>query len=51
MRHPTIHACSFGLGASTEPPTVRVTWPSGATEEWHDVGIDRYTTLTEGTGG
>ena len=40
-----------GLGASTEPPTVRVTWPSGATEEWHEVGIDRYTTLTEGTGG
>ena len=36
-----------GLGDSTEAPTVRVTWPDGRTEEWPNVAIDRYTTLTE----
>jgi len=36
-----------GLGDSTETPTVRVTWPDGRTEEWPNVAIDRYTTLTE----
>ena len=40
-----------GLGASAEAPLVRVTWPSGQVEEWRDVPVDRYTTLTEGTGG
>jgi hypothetical protein len=39
-----------GLGASTEAPTVRVTWPNGVVEEWRDVAIDRWTTLTEGEG-
>ena len=39
-----------GLGPSAEVPTVRVTWPSGLTEEWPGLEIDRYTTLTEGTG-
>ena len=39
-----------GLGQSTEPPRVRVIWPSGRAEEWTDVPVDRYTTLTEGTG-
>jgi hypothetical protein len=39
-----------GLGASTESPRVRVQWPDGRTEEWQSVPIDRYTTLTEGTG-
>ena len=38
-----------GLGTSTEPPRVRVVWPSGRTEEWTAVPVDRYTTLTEGT--
>ena len=38
-----------GLGDSKERPTVRVRWPSGHVEEWHDVPIDRYTTLKEGT--
>jgi len=38
-----------GLGDSTEPPTVRVHWPSGGVEEWRDVAIDRYVTLKEGT--
>jgi enediyne biosynthesis protein E4 len=37
-----------GLGQSTAPVRVRVTWPSGATEEWKTVAIDRYTTLQEG---
>ena len=39
-----------GLGATAEPPLVRVTWPSGRVEEWRDVPLGRYTTLTEGTG-
>ncbi len=39
-----------GLGSSEERPRVRVIWPNGRTEEWADVAIDRYTTLTEGTG-
>jgi hypothetical protein len=39
-----------GLGESDAPVTVRVRWPNGRTEEWPDVPIDRYTTLTEGTG-
>ena len=38
-----------GLGRSTETPTVRVTWPSGLMEEWRELQIDRYSTLTEGT--
>jgi hypothetical protein len=37
-----------GLGASRKPPSVRVTWPDGKTEEWNAVSIDRYTTLREG---
>ena len=39
-----------GLGRSQERPRVRVVWPSGHAEEWADVAIDRYATLTEGTG-
>jgi hypothetical protein len=37
-----------GLGASASAPRVRVIWPSGRTEEWNDVPVDRYTTLVEG---
>jgi hypothetical protein len=37
-----------GLGDSSAPPTVRVTWPDGRTEEWKNVPVDRYTTLKEG---
>ena len=37
-----------GLGASTEAPRVRVIWPTGETEEWPSVPIDRYTTLRQG---
>ena len=40
-----------GLAEATTELRVRVTWPSGLTEEWSDLPINRYTTLTEGTGG
>jgi hypothetical protein len=39
-----------GLGTATEAPRVRVTWPDGRTEEWSSVEIDKWTTLTQGTG-
>ena len=39
-----------GLGDSTEAPAVNVQWPDGKTEQWMDVPIDRYTTLTQGSG-
>ena len=39
-----------GLGQSAKAVMVRVTWPDGKSEEWSDVPVDRYTTLTEGTG-
>jgi hypothetical protein len=38
-----------GLGESAAPVTVRVTWPTGETEEWPAVTIDRYTTLRQGS--
>jgi hypothetical protein len=38
-----------GLGQSSKPVQVRVIWPGGASEEWKDVPVDRYTTLKEGT--
>jgi hypothetical protein len=38
-----------GLGASAEPPRVKVTWPSGRVEEFPAVSIDRYVTIIEGT--
>ena len=37
-----------GLGTSTESPKVQVRWPDGRLEEWPNVVIDRWTTLTEG---
>jgi hypothetical protein len=39
-----------GLGTLSGPVQVRVQWPDGRTEAWRDVPIDRYVTLTEGTG-
>ena len=39
-----------GLGASDTAPRVRVFWPSGRVEEWTDLPVDRYTTLTESDG-
>jgi enediyne biosynthesis protein E4 len=38
-----------GLGPSSKPVRVRVTWPGGMTEEWDNVAVDRYTALKEGT--
>ena len=38
-----------GLGGRRRAPRVRVHWPDGKTEEWPDVPIDRWTTLTEGS--
>jgi enediyne biosynthesis protein E4 len=40
----------IGLDESTDPPDVRVRWPGGREETWQGLGIDRYTTLVEGTG-
>jgi enediyne biosynthesis protein E4 len=37
-----------GLGESTEPVRVRIVWPTGQTEDWASVSIDRYTTLRQG---
>ena len=39
-----------GLGESDAAPDVRVRWPSGRTEAWEGVAVDRYTTLIEGQG-
>jgi hypothetical protein len=39
-----------GLGQSTKITRVRVVWPSGTTEEWSAVAIDKYTTLNVGDG-
>jgi hypothetical protein len=39
-----------GLGTSASPPRVHVVLPDVSTEEWRSVAIDRYTTLTQGTG-
>ena len=39
-----------GLGDAADPVRLRVLWPSGRSEEWSDVPIGRWTTLTEGSG-
>jgi enediyne biosynthesis protein E4 len=39
-----------GLGTSADPVRFRVSWPSGKTEEFGDTPVNRWTTLTEGTG-
>jgi enediyne biosynthesis protein E4 len=39
-----------GLGTSTEPPHVKITWPSGRVETFTGVPLDKYTTLKEGSG-
>ncbi len=39
-----------GLGDDGGPVSVRVQWPSGRTETFGGVVVDRYVTLTEGTG-
>jgi hypothetical protein len=39
-----------GLGDSAAPVTVRVRWPSGRVESFANLAVDRYVTLTEGSG-
>ena len=39
-----------GLGETVGALRARVVWPDGRVEEWSGVPIDRYTTLTQGTG-
>jgi hypothetical protein len=39
-----------GLGESAEAPTVRVTWPNGAVEQFPHVSIDRWIVLKQGEG-
>ena len=39
-----------GLGSAADPVDVRVIWPGGRVEEWRALPVDRYTTLTEGSG-
>jgi hypothetical protein len=39
-----------GLGESTGRLAIRVRWPGGRTEEWANVEVDRWLTLTEGQG-
>jgi hypothetical protein len=39
-----------GLGAATAVPRVRVVWPSGRIEEWTNLAVDQWRTLTEGAG-
>jgi hypothetical protein len=38
------------LGASTDSPVVRVTWPDGVTETWTGLPTDQYSTLGQGSG-
>ena len=39
-----------GLGDTPSISRVRVEWPGANAEEWTDVPVDRYTTLTQGEG-
>ena len=39
-----------GLGEAATVRRVRVVWPSGRVEDWTDIAVGRWTTLTEGTG-
>ena len=39
-----------GLGSSAAPVDLRVTWPDGRVESFFKMPVDRYTTITEGTG-
>jgi hypothetical protein len=39
-----------GLGASADPVRLRVLWPDGKTEEFPEMPVDHWTTITEGAG-
>jgi hypothetical protein len=36
-----------GLGESSDPPDVRITWPDGTIETWTQVPVDRYSMLKQ----
>ncbi|MCH9646966.1 MAG: CRTAC1 family protein [Deltaproteobacteria bacterium] len=40
----------FGLGTDPSTVTIRVVWPGGVTEQWHDLPPNRYHELVKGTG-
>ena len=40
----------FGLGSSTAVPDAEVRWPNGLVERFHNLPVDRFSTLKEGTG-
>jgi hypothetical protein len=40
----------FGLGTVATMKQVKIEWPSGATEELHDVAADNLYTVVEGEG-
>ena len=40
----------LGLGKASVAETVRVQWPSGHTDTWHDLPADRQMTMREGDG-
>ena len=40
----------FGLGAATKIDSVQIRWPSGLTEQFGNVSVDRINTLKEGSG-
>jgi len=37
-----------GLGASADPVRLRILWPDGKTEEFPEMPVDRWATITEG---
>jgi hypothetical protein len=39
-----------GLGSDTAVARVEVRWPDGSVEEWTELAVDRYTTLSKGAG-
>lgn len=42
------HRVLFGLGTAMDVKSLTVRWPSGRTQTWENLAIDRYWKLTEG---
>jgi enediyne biosynthesis protein E4 len=40
----------FGLGAASKIDWLQIRWPSGLTERFTDIAIDKIHTLKEGSG-
>ena len=38
----------FGLGASEQADSLKVTWPNGKVQEWSDIPADRFIEIIEG---